>query len=444
MNIRKTCRACTHFMLVLCLILFISGLTGQAANAQSIIEQYGAMGAANELNNQQVGGGGSGAVNRARGAAGQQGANNPFDIEDPDPNQDFYGPDGPGNMAAEGQYYDPAMQGFPGMEGYEDFEDYAPQQPVFEYTPPEVFPAIEGRRVYDAVSYRLNPGAPRILDDPKRKRITEENLDAYSDDGKTQGDQEANDGLYSKITTTPSTDDWTGGLSHLYATKLINMLSAAEDMDPLIFFGMNAITNDRFSSLPQERDKVQQRNNWIHKVEDGDYKECWTKRFLDIYRINQGDPESDFFPLYVPEPPPRPAVLPPPGWRPIQGIQAPEEVRLEQAFANFREEMAEQMTEQEIAAAIRRLEARFDEEEGGDEALQQFLDEYGPAETQDMFDMDGMMGPDGGMTPWEGEAMGWEYQDPQEEPTPPAPDGGDADFGENSRGYYDTDPFMGQ
>lgn len=333
------------------------------AQAQTMGDAMAGMDAMDTMNQQPVGGGGAGQVglNRARNAAGQA----PPGMMPPGAP--------PGGMG--GTQYGPRRQGgvsqfggpggqlgpapAPGMGGG---QGYAPA-PTPTPTPEPTFTAIEGQRIYDAVTVRLAPD-PTVLEDPRRFQITEDEKSQFYDDGQTGGDQEANDGIFSNIVTSPNKDEYMGGLSFYYLTKTINMVSAAQSMDPLEFFGLSAITNERFSTVEKRRLRVAERDGHVYKVnESGLFEPCWSKEFLDLYRKNQGDPESAFFDLYVPKPPAPPAGTPPQGWVPAQALSA--DRALEMALAELRESLIEEegLSESEADA---RIEALFEKYSSGD------------------------------------------------------------------------------
>jgi hypothetical protein len=380
--------------------------------AQSAIELGTGMAIMDTLGTQQAAPG-PGFIDRARGAAA--GARGPMSMDEwvaMGNNPDDFNPGvaAPGGVGGtEFGEFNPEMMG-------------GPMAPIFEYIPPKVFQAIEGRRIYDAVSFRLNPGTARILDDPRRIKVLEDATVNYSDDGRTLGDQEANDGLFSSIETTPSTEDQTGGLSHYYASKIMNMLSAAEELDPLQFYGLIAMTKERFSEVSKEREKILDRNAMIYKVDEQNkfVGSTWAERFLDLYRLEQGNPESPFFPLYIPRPPAPPAVAPPTGWMPPQGIKSPEQQELEAVIQAFTLRMESRMTKEELDAAIKGLRARYRQDPT---VLTQFIAQYLPNYQSVGTGVNAL---DGGTMMMDmdrrgdGEVMG-------------------GSFGENSRGYFDSD-----
>jgi hypothetical protein len=181
---------------------------------------------------------------------------------------------------------------------------------------PKKYPALKGQRVYDAVSYRRNRENAIVLDDIRRVEITDEEKDQYSNDGMTLGDIDAADGVYSQILP-PSTSDYVGGTTNFYLQRVITMLREAEGMDPLDFFGLPAMSKDRFSALPKTHIKVQEQMAKIVSVSKDQSFSGWAQTFLKDFRVDQKDPNSKFFPLYVPRYPEPPSLPPPPSpWKP--------------------------------------------------------------------------------------------------------------------------------
>ncbi|NQU41839.1 hypothetical protein HQ520_01040 [bacterium] len=289
---------------------------------------------------------------------------------------------GAGMNALQGlQNLPPGQQPFPGGGAPGQFGGFGGQPgqiggfQVPAYQAPRRLQAIEGQRIFDAISYRLNPADSRILDDPRRLEVIEEEKSGFSDDGRTLGDREANDGLWSRIIEPASTDEYTGGLSHFYLLRIINMLSAAQQMNPLEFFGLNALTSERFSKIEKRAEREADRDDRIYQVDaEGNFRDCWSKKFLDLFRIEQGNPHSDFFPLYIPQPPPPPAVQPPPGWLPPQAIKTGVEAQIEQALNLYRAANPEGLTEEELEDRIDELRGELLDDE---EARNEFFRLYG-------------------------------------------------------------------
>jgi len=350
----QTCRT-KHSVHLWVWMLPVAGLLlllgGATATAQGLAEVAATTAITGELATGSAGGAmGPLGVGRATNAANMMNARNPMVMPQPGMGRMGGGPMGyayPGMRP--GGYMMPGMAPAPGPgePGY---------VPPFQYTAPTTYRAIEGRRVYDAVSYRLNPSNAKILDDPQRREILEDKKDKYSDRGNNdKGDQIADDGLYSSILP-PSTDEYTGGFSHFYALKSINVLRSAQALDVIDFFGLNAVTNDRFSSLEKERDKIADRDDRIFLTDSaGKFQDCWAKRFLDNFRIEQANPKSDFLPLYIPRPPAPPAVAPPTGWVPPQAVKTPDEMAVDSSLKKYKAAMGKTMSEADLEKKIKEL-----------------------------------------------------------------------------------------
>ena len=348
----QTCRT-KHFVHLWVWMLPVAGLLlllgAAAATAQTLGELNTGMAIQTDLATQQVGTG-SGYVNRARTAAEMMNPRPPMVMPGTGVGRMGGGPMySPYPVMRPGGYMMPGMAPAPGPgePGY---------VPPFQYTAPVTYRAIEGRRVYDAVSYRLNPSNAKILDDPQRKEILEDKKEKYSDRGNNdKGDQIAEDGLYSSILP-PSMDEYTGGFSHFYALKSINVLRSAQALDVIDFYGLNAVTNDRFSSLEKERDKIADRDDRIFLTDSaGKFQDCWAKRFLDNFRIEPANPKSDFLPLYIPRPPAPPAVAPPTGWVPPQAVKTPDEMAVDSSLKKYRAAMGKTMSEADLEKRIKEL-----------------------------------------------------------------------------------------
>jgi hypothetical protein len=199
--------------------------------------------------------------------------------------------------------------------------------------------AIVGTRVFDAVTGVL-------LDDARVTYIEESEKENYYDDG-THGDLVQNDGEYAKVDVRR---DVIGQSNQRIKERLIQALNAAEQLDPVDFYGHTLLTTDRtqqeprtrrWKVVPDERGRIgyklaevdtdtplvvpklvtqEQQKDQTIAGEDG-----WAIRFLDEYRLAKSDVTSEFFPLYVPKPPTPPRVPPPvdAGWAPFPSPAGP-------------------------------------------------------------------------------------------------------------------------
>jgi hypothetical protein len=157
---------------------------------------------------------------------------------------------------------------------------------------------VTGQRVRDAVTGML-------LEDVRYEEVPEYMVDQFYDDG-THGDEVANDGTYTNVV---EIDDVIGPETAELQLKLINLLLGSEEMGPLGFFRLFALTDEPVSQLPKR----------IMTEEDLDTKlETWANVFLRMFRKNKDDLYSDFYSLYVPSPPPKPQLPIPPGFNPVE------------------------------------------------------------------------------------------------------------------------------
>jgi len=186
-------------------------------------------------------------------------------------------------------------------------EDYG-EENVFQLpVDPITHNALVGQRVVDALFFRLNPNSPVLLSDIRNIKILDEEKINYKKEGN----------LF--INTLPeSNNEYISGETFSTLRLNISILKVVKEMSPLDFYGKKIMSTDRFSVLPNYREKMREKNKLIYKKEGNDYS-GWSKTFLKDYRIYPNDPlkSSQFFKLFVPPPPDIPMIPPPPGnWRP--------------------------------------------------------------------------------------------------------------------------------
>lgn len=162
---------------------------------------------------------------------------------------------------------------------------------------PKMIRVLSGSRVQCAVS-----GV--VLEDIVYKEVPEAEKGNYYDDG-THGDAEAGDGTWTNITIR---NDVMSPESHAILQRLTSLLNNIEDAEPMDFYRLNVATSEPLSSLPKQIDEEQDRD--IKLTE-------WNDRFLRMFRQNENNPQSDFYPLYLPPPPSYPKVPLPQGFQPI-------------------------------------------------------------------------------------------------------------------------------
>lgn len=284
----------------------LMALTSMPVGAQTLAETAAVSAGVGELASQQVGSGpGNLALERARGlqGGGAPGAPAPGGA-----------PGAPGAPAPSGG----AMGQIAGMP-------MGPQITV-----------ITGTRVFDAITGQL-------LDDAIQKQVPQADSDKYFDDG-THGDLEAGDGEFTKV---DERRDVLGQSNQRFKEQLVKALISADTYTPLQYFGLMIASTERQSTVPRNR-------AWSmvsapgggpgftlrevptgepvtipsyrekQKEKDSNIKNNWSQRFLQEFRVNKDDLTSQFYSLYIPQPPPMPSVAPPPTtiWTPFSDPQA--------------------------------------------------------------------------------------------------------------------------
>ncbi|HOE62189.1 MAG TPA: hypothetical protein PKW18_01880 [Candidatus Sumerlaeota bacterium] len=187
----------------------------------------------------------------------------------------------------------PAMRRSPDM-----FMEGPMQQEAPTPSPtPKMIRVLTGSRVECAVSGIL-------LEDIVYKDVPESEKNNYYDDG-THGDQEANDGTYTNITVRK---DVMSPESHEILKKTLTLMENIEQMESIDFYRLNVATTDPLSSL----------TNMVEEEKNKDLKLAeWNNNFLRIFRIDESDSNSAFYPLYIPPMPSIPAVTLPEGFKPV-------------------------------------------------------------------------------------------------------------------------------
>lgn len=173
-------------------------------------------------------------------------------------------------------------------------------------TPEPTIKVLVGDRVYDAVT-----GA--LLEDPSLITVPLNQQDKYLDDGINDNGIKG-DGIRGNVNT--SKNQYIGAVTNSLKNRAINLVRNAEKMSPMVFYryhfmAVNPTTQHR--DMPNLLQKESQRDEMLRE---------WNNKFLSDYRINRDDPRSEFFQLYVPNPPSIPEYPPPPGYVPVQALQA--------------------------------------------------------------------------------------------------------------------------
>jgi hypothetical protein len=212
-------------------------------------------------------------------------------------------------------------------------------------TPIPMIEVLVGKRVFCAVCGNLLEDAFRI-----KQPVTEQ--DKYLDDG-THDNGIAGDGIRGNVETIKG--QYIGAECHDVQNRLINVVNNAENIVPpriiaqrdqwggydyelpdqrearlsnrysrmadqdsvLHFFGVHVATLDPFDpdpKVPRLLEKEQQRDDLLRD---------WNARFLANFRVNKNDPQSQYFQLYVPEPPQLPKYPMPPGYVAPQTLGQP-------------------------------------------------------------------------------------------------------------------------
>jgi hypothetical protein len=152
---------------------------------------------------------------------------------------------------------------------------------------------LTGVRVTDAWS-----GA--LLEDIHYEYRPETEKGEFYDDG-THGDLQAGDNIW----TNYSEDNHVlSPESNRIKLIYLRMLSLGEDTNPLEFFRIPVATEEPLSNLPRLSDQEKDR--------DETFLRQWQRQFLSRYRQDENDPTSDFYPIFVPNPPRPPETPAPP------------------------------------------------------------------------------------------------------------------------------------
>ncbi len=213
---------------------------------------------------------------------------------------------------------------------------------------PTRIPQIEvlaGKRVYCAVCGSL-------LEDPIKLKRPETEKDKYLDDG-IHDNGIANDGIRGNVSV--SKDEYIGAECNNVKNRLINVVRRSEELVPasmigerepspydiedyesrqrrleakyagqaneesvMHFYRLHVATINPLESnpaMPKLLEKEQQRDELLRD---------WNARFLAPYRKDKNDPKSDFYQLYVPEPPAVPQYPVPPGYVSPQSLSNPQ------------------------------------------------------------------------------------------------------------------------
>jgi len=140
----------------------------------------------------------------------------------------------------------------------------------------------------------------QLLEDIHYEYRPESEKGQFYDDG-THGDLVPNDNIYTNYTENNLVlSPEANRLKLIY----MRMLQICEETNPLDFFRIPVATEEPLTPLPRMSDQENDR--------DKTFLEEWHKRFLELYRIDSENPKSDFFPIFVPNPPRRSETPAPP------------------------------------------------------------------------------------------------------------------------------------
>ena len=190
---------------------------------------------------------------------------------------------------------------------------------------------VTGTRVFDAVSGEL-------LDDVIEKMVPATDKEQYFDDG-THGDLQADDGQYARI---DERSDVLGAGLQRVKESLVQAIVSAADLDPLDFFGYSLMSTERIAHVPRNRawkivpnpdggpgfvlaEMATEKPLLVPKYRDqlakrdDRVKNDWADRFLAEFRRSRDSLTSEFYALYIPTPPQKPTMQPPPAaqWMPF-------------------------------------------------------------------------------------------------------------------------------
>jgi hypothetical protein len=229
-----------------------------------------------------------------------------------------YVPGAMGGNTAPGMVTDPAMMGDPALMGGAG----AYGQPGAAAFTPAATPiptenVMTGRRVYDAVSGGM-------LEDAIQIAVRQSDVDVYPDDGISDNGI-AGDGIRGNVDTVSG--QYIGQFSNTVKNHLIHAVRNAENIDPMIYYGYHVAKLDpekegmkRYGlPLPGQHEEalaakpVPDLPNVLELEDDRDeLVRQWNHDFLAEYRVTPEDPQSEYYPVFVPAPPLTPSNYPVP------------------------------------------------------------------------------------------------------------------------------------
>ena len=220
---------------------------------------------------------------------------------------------GGGPPYAVGGYTDPMMGGMEGNPGGANTAAYAAVP-----TPIPSEKVLTGRRVYDAVSGGL-------LEDAIEISVRQSDAEVFPDDG-VNDNGIAGDGVRGNVRT--SKQEFIGPFSNIMKNYLVHAVENAEEIDPMIYYGYHVATiaptqteGLKRYGLPLNEEKPIIEVPDIHpefasvinlERDRDEILRQWNFKFLADYRVNRSDPQSEYYPVFVPSPPLTPVNYPVP------------------------------------------------------------------------------------------------------------------------------------
>ncbi|MCX7020064.1 MAG: hypothetical protein WCK47_06170 [bacterium] len=195
----------------------------------------------------------------------------------------------------------------PGMQG---------QTGMATPIPVPTIQVLVGKRVYDAVT-----GA--IIEDAMQLTVPESDKDKYYDDG-SRDNGVAGDNIRGNVETIRG--KYISPETNAIKNRMITVVRKADVISPLHFSGYYVV------SAGAGRDKPDV-PTWLELEKERDeFARDWNNKFLANYRADKNDPRSEFFQIYVPEPPQIPKYPVPYGYTsPQQRFKALADQALNQA-----------------------------------------------------------------------------------------------------------------
>jgi hypothetical protein len=212
----------------------------------------------------------------------------------------------PGQPGALPGAFPGAPGGAPAFNGLGPANPGAGQPVAATPTPEATVEVLAGKRVYDAVN-----GA--LLEDIVKVKISPKDLDKYPDDG-IHDNGIAGDGIRGNVDTFRK--QYIGTVSNDIKNRLITLVRKVADTDPLTFYGYHFAAVDPVTQNPDMPNYLT-----LEKDRDESLRE-WNNKFLADYRVDKNDPQSEYYQLYIPEPPLFPQSYPPAGYIAPQKMQA--------------------------------------------------------------------------------------------------------------------------